>query len=262
MRRQHGVYFTPREIVGAQVRLVDALLRERLACPTGFADERVLIVDPACGAGAYPLEIMALAGDVRTRMRLFEALPGPAALARSHGLPVLEADALGVELVDQATIVVCIGNPPYRRQTRNSRVLLDGFSEEGGGVHRKNLHNDYVYFWRWALRMAFEARRGAAVVCFVTAASYLRGPAFVGMRRTLRRVLDEMWLIDLEGDQRAARASANVFPIRTPVAIALGVRYGDPSLATPAKVHCTRLSGTSAHKLAALSEVRRLEDLA
>jgi predicted helicase len=262
VRRLHGVYFTPREVVGAQVRLVEGVLRDRLGCPTGFADERVLIIDPACGTGAYPLEILSLTGDVRERMHLFESLPGPAAIARERGLPVDERDALTANLDDRgAPIVVCLGNPPYRRRTSSAVVSLDDFSQGDHGVHRKNLHNDYVYFWRWALRAACEARRGPAIICFITAASYVRGPAFVGMRRTLRRALDELWLIDLEGDQRAARASANVFPIRTPVAIALGVRYGDASPAAPASVHYTRLSGTSEQKLTALDAISEIEAL-
>jgi hypothetical protein len=247
-------------VVDAQVRLVELLLRERLGCSDGFGDERVLIVDPACGAGAYPLAILARMGEAQTRMRLFEALPGLAAIARARGLAVMEQDALTVSSVDGADIMVVIGNPPYRRRTRSDAVALDEFSHGAGGVHRKNLHNDYVYFWRWALRVAFEARQGPAIVCFVTAASYLRGPAFVGMRHVLRRALDELWIVDLEGDQRAARASANVFPIRTPVAIALGLRYATPAETAPAAVHYTRLTGTTAQKLAALEWVGRLDD--
>ncbi len=248
------MYFTPREVVSAQVRLVEAILCERLGCPTGFADERVRIVDPACGPGAYPLEILARVGDVRARMRLFEALPQLVSVARARGLPVEQRDALSVALEgNEAPILVCIGNPPYRRRTRHALVELDDFTQHGHGVHRKNLHNDYVYFWRWALRIGFEARSGPALVCFVTAASYLRGPAFGGMRRALRQLLDELWLIDLEGDQRAARASANVFPIRTPVAIALGVRYGAAAPSIPATVHYARLAGSAERKLATLA---------
>jgi len=77
----------------------------------------------------------------------------------------------------------------------------------------------------------------------------------------LRNALDELWLIDMEGDQRAARASANVFPIRTPVAIALGVRYGSTSESAPARVRYTRLAGTAAAKLARLASVGKPEDL-
>jgi hypothetical protein len=152
---------------------------------------------------------------------------------------------------------VILGNPPDRRRTSDNaaRALLDGFVS-GEGIHRKNLYNDYVYFWRWALRVACDARRGAAVVCFVTAAAYIRGPAFGGLRQKLRQSLDDLWLIDLEGDQRAARATDNVFPIRTPVAIALGVRYGPAKPEAPAFAWYARLQGRRDVKLAALESIR------
>jgi hypothetical protein len=256
------VYFTPPEVVGAQVRLVEYVLRERLRRPRGLGDERILIVDPACGAGDYPLAILKSAGGARARMRLFEALPELAAIARGQGLLVTECDALATDVSEDAEVMVILGNPPYRRRARHPRLELDDFRSGAAGVHRKNLHNDYVYFWRWALRVGFEARRGPAIVCLVTAASYLRGPAFVGMRAALRRAVDELWVIDLEGDQRAARASTNVFPIRTPVAIALGVRYGmDPDV-TPARVHYARIEGDAGHKRSVLARVNCPSDLA
>ena len=262
MRKQFGVYFTPPAVVGAQVRLVEDVLRGRLGCGEGFADERVLIVDPTCGGGAYPLAILGLVGlqrgDVVRRMRLWETLPEAVALSRARGLPAVQGDALEVIPALEAPIVVCIGNPPYRRRARTAD--LDGFARGTAGVHLKNLYNDYVYFWRWALGAALERRTGPAVVCLVTGASYLRGPAFAGMRRCLRQAFDDLWLIDLEGDSRAARASSNVFPIRTPVAIALGVRYSG-TVATPANVHYTRINGSAAAKLSTLGAVRRLHDL-
>ena len=103
----------------------------------------------------------------------------------------------------EAPIVVCLGNPPYKRQRQGGparQALLSNFFDPGAGRHAKNLYNDYVYFWRWALRAVFEQRVGPGIVSFVTAASYLRGPAFAGMRRLLRQVLDELWILDLEGD--------------------------------------------------------------
>ena len=263
VRKSHGVYFTPREVVGAQVRLVDDVLRRRLACDQGFGDERVLIVDPACGGGAYPLAILDMAGsrhpEVKQRLRLWESLPDAAALSRARGLPVFECDALHETPAFSEPVVVCIGNPPYRRRLKAG--TLEGFTEGVDGVHLKNLYNDYVYFWHWALRTALEQRHGAAVVCLVTAASYVHGPAFGGMRRRLRQGFDDLWLIDLEGDNRAARASSNVFPIRTPVAIALGVRYAPTSSPKPAHVHYARIAGTAASKLSALEAVQSVADL-
>jgi predicted helicase len=267
-RRHHGVYSTPAEVARAQVRLVDDLLRRRLGCEAGLVDARVTIMDPAVGSGVYPLAILDHCGPsavdaLKRRMRLFETRPGAAALARARGLPVEECDALASTLELDAPILVCLGNPPYRRRAADpsTRAGLADLADAADGIHLKNLYNDYVHFWRWALRTACEARRGPAVLCFVTAGSYLRGPGFGGLRRLLRQLLDEFWVVDLEGDQRAARASDNVFPIRTPVAIALGVRYAHTRPRSAARVHYARLTGSSADKRARLGALRSAADL-
>jgi hypothetical protein len=265
-RRSKGVYYTPSRLVRAQVRLVDALLRQRLGCVRGFGDQRVLTVDPAAGSGAYPLAIVDHVGsaEITSRMRLFEPQPGAAAIGRALGLPIEERDALEASVSLTSPIVVCLGNPPYRRGMSHprKRPLLDPFRDGAPGVHVKNLHNDYVYFWRWALRSVFEDRAGAGIVSLVTPASYLRGPAFGGLRQALRATLDELWVLDLEGDHLAARKTDNVFAIRTPVAVALGVRYGAGSNAkTEARVHYARIAGNRDTKLATLDSLKSVEDL-
>lgn len=133
--------------------------------------------------------------------------------------------------------------------------------DAGQGGHIKNLYNDYVYFWRWALWKVFEQSQGAGIVCFITAASYLRGPGFVGMREHMRRTFDELWILDLEGDSLGARKTKNVFNIQTPVAIALGVRYGEPKPDEPAKVHYAKLEGTREGKLEQLAAIQSFADI-
>ncbi len=58
LRKQLGVWYTPSEIVRYQVRRVDQLLRDELECPQGLADRRVVVLDPACGTGAYLIEVL------------------------------------------------------------------------------------------------------------------------------------------------------------------------------------------------------------
>lgn len=48
-----GVWYTPREVVHYQIQTVDRLLREELGCDRGLADEKVVVLDPCCGTGAY-----------------------------------------------------------------------------------------------------------------------------------------------------------------------------------------------------------------
>lgn len=186
-------------------------------------------------------------------------------------------------------VLVCMGNPPYEREQREEgderherkggwvrhgdpddplnrpilRDFIDPAVEVGAAVHVKNLYNDYVYFWRWALWKLFEnpEASGPGIVAFITASSYLRGPGFVGMRQKMRECFDELWILDLEGGNLGARRTENVFAIQTPVAIAIGVRYDEPRPDEPAVVRYAKLTGTRQEKLESLEQTRSFEDL-
>ena len=41
------------------------------------------------------------------------------------------------------------------------------------------------------------------------------------MRKVCAETFDELWILDLEGDDLGARKTANVFAIQTPVSIAI-----------------------------------------
>ena len=185
-------------------------------------------------------------------------------------------------------ILVCLGNPPYDRQQieqgdesekrkggwvrygeseegAEAKPILDDFLEParqaGQGVHLKNLYNDYVYFWRWALWKVFDSSQNGGIVSFITASSYLYGPGFAGMRKVMREVFDELWIIDLEGDNLGARKTDNVFSIQTPVAIAIGVRSSEPSKTSPARVWIARATGSEREKLAFLDQIDSFADI-
>lgn len=111
-----------------------------------------------------------------------------------------------------------------------SRPLLDAVTEPmkaaGLGGHLKNVYNDYVYFWCWAVWQATELPPGPGVVAFITASSYLDGVSMGGVRHLLRNAFDELWIVDLGGEGRGALTDDNIFDIRTPVAIGVGIRTG------------------------------------
>lgn len=67
LRKQLGVWYTPPDIVRYQVHKVNALLREELGCTLGFADENVVVLDPACGTGAYLIEVLHCAAETLRR---------------------------------------------------------------------------------------------------------------------------------------------------------------------------------------------------
>ena len=215
----------------------------------------------------------------------------PPEFRRSIMQEQLTQERISAQLVKQNTrVLVCIGNPPYDRESRapaenddsrrkggwvrhgepgagGATPILEDFiapvREAGEGIHLKNLYNDYVYFWRWALWKVFETfgQRDGGIVTFITASSYLRGPAFAGMRRKMREAFDELWIIDIEGDNLGARKTENVFAIQTPVAIAVGVRNGEPNPGQPARVWKVRFTGSAEEKLARLGAVESFGSL-
>lgn len=358
LRKDYGVYYTPVEVVQAQVRLVGELLETRFGAEKTFAQDGVITLDPAVGTGTYILaaakhgmdSAAAIRGPgarkgaataVARNLHAFEFLVGPYTVAHlrltrqivseggempTDGVHVYLADTLespyaqpptrlslvlrklGEEhkraqvVKSDTSIVVCIGNPPYDREQRDDGMRTDAkkggwvrfgdgedeyknrvrFEDRNGvrtecppllqdfltplgpaglGLHAKNLYNDYVYFWRWALWKVFETKNSGGIVSFITAASYLRGPGFAGMREVMRRTFDELYIIDLEGDNLGARKTENVFAIQTPVCIAIGVRIGEPEPDSPAEVLYTRIEGSRETKLSALANITTFDAL-
>ncbi len=58
LRKEMGVWYTPREIVRYMVERVDVVLRTELGIADGLADKNVYVVDPCCGTGAYVVEVL------------------------------------------------------------------------------------------------------------------------------------------------------------------------------------------------------------
>jgi len=94
LRKQLGVWYTPPEIVRYMVARVDAVLREELAVADGLADERVLVLDPCCGTGAYLVETVRRIADI-LKAKGGDALIGQdlkqAATTRVFGFEILPA---------------------------------------------------------------------------------------------------------------------------------------------------------------------------
>jgi len=336
LRKDVGAYYTPIEVVRAQVRLIDDLLVKRLGKPLGFADPGVVTLDPAAGTGTYLLGVIehalgrveaeqgagavpGQAAALAANLYGFELMVGPYAVTelrvsrslRDRGAelpkdgthiyltdtlespyaeppelplflkPIAEQHRRALELKSKVPVIVCLGNPPYDRheaaavgnQARTGgwvrwgddgkgagaifRDFLDPATAAGHGVHVKNLYNLYVYFWRWALWKVFECETagGPGVVSFISASSYLDGDAFCGMREHIRRLCDEIWILDLGGEGRGTRKTDNVFAIQTPVAIAVAVRSDKAKKKNSAKVHYARVEGGREAKLAALDAI-------
>jgi hypothetical protein len=79
------------------------------------------------------------------------------------------------------------------------------------------------------------------------------------MREVMRRVFDELWVLDLGGDSHGTRKTPNVFNIQTPVAIALGIRRKAASSSTPATVRYAKIvDDTREAKLTQLDGIANL----
>ena len=98
LRRDYGVYYTPREVVELQVRLASELLEKRFGKKLGFADDGVVFLDPAVGTGHVPVAavknglekvrlrsgpgaVPARARQMAENLHGFEILVGPYAVA-------------------------------------------------------------------------------------------------------------------------------------------------------------------------------------
>jgi predicted helicase len=189
--------------------------------------------------------------------------------------PVAAEGQLAADLKRAERFTVVIGNPPYDREQRvvgdharrkggvvrhgapGIRPLLEDLitplRENGLGHHAKNLYNDYIYFWRWAIWQAAQKPPGPGIVAFITASSFLDGVSSGGLRSLMRREFDEIWFVDLGGDGRGARQSDdNIFDILTPVAITIAIKTGIARNSL-CKVNYLRIDGSREDKLKMLA---------
>ena len=172
-----------------------------------------------------------------------ESTPGPMfvhEIAREAG----SADAVKRD----KPVMVVLGNPPYSGHSANAGDWITGLmrGKDGGGqtgsyfevdgepLRERNpkwLNDDYVKFIRFA-QWRIE-RTGEGVLGFVTNHSYLDNPTFRGMRQSLMKTFDEIYLLDLHGNARKKEQAPdgdrdeNVFDIQQGVAIGLFVKRAD-----------------------------------
>jgi predicted helicase len=133
-------------------------------------------------------------------------------------------------------ILVIVGNPPYSYQSRNTGGWIkdkvrDYRFVDGQRIKERvsqGLLDDYVKFIRFAQWKMENVERGAVGV--VTNHSWLDNPTFRGMRQSLMKTFDQIYVIDLHGNAKKQERAPdggddqNVFDIEQGVAISLFVR--------------------------------------
>ncbi|MGH4021804.1 MAG: type ISP restriction/modification enzyme [Pseudonocardiaceae bacterium] len=200
----------------------------------------------------------------------YRTQPPLASFLRAIADSTRRADRIKAEL----RVTVVIGNPPYRerasgdgswvelggfyggRRRDEDASLMSDFRLPGNGRNEYKLKNMAWYFWRWATWKVFDSpsAEGRGVVAFVTTAAYLRGAAFKGMRKYLRRTCDEGWIIDLSPEGMRPDVATRMFPkVQHPLAVGIFVRAEDDSTDEPAGVHYTAVHGKRPEKYAALA---------
>jgi hypothetical protein len=179
-----------------------------------------------------------LSNDERVRFYLTNALDiEELEISRLPFFSALAAESQqALEIKKQTPILVILGNPPYSGESTNQgawiRSLIEAYKQvDGRPLGEKNpkwLQDDYVKFLRFAQWKIEQA--GCGVVGMISNHAYLDNPTFRGMRQSLLRTYDEIYILNLHGNTRKRETcpdgspDQNVFDIQQGVAIALFVK--------------------------------------
>ena len=194
-----------------------------------------------------------LRDDERLQVYLTNTLE-PVEPQKSAFLPELSHEVEAAQEVKEKPILVILGNPPYSGHSKNKGAwitsAIDGYkytvertetgrdgddmpiySEEKKPLGERNpkwLNDDYVKFIRFAQLKMDAVDEG--IVGVITNHSWLDNPTFRGMRQSLMRSFDQIYVLDLHGNAKKREKTPdggkdeNVFDIEQGVAISLFVK--------------------------------------
>jgi hypothetical protein len=205
--------------------------------------------------GGYKLK-----GDDRLKFYLTNALEMQE-LSQSDLLimsSLSEESHLANEVKTETPILVILGNPPYFGRSSNfgdwiSKEIREYYQVDGHPLNEKNpkwLQDDYVKFIRFAQWKIDQA--GEGVLGFITNHGYLDNPTFRGMRQSLMKSFDEIYILDLHGNSLKKEKcpdgskDENVFDIMQGVAISIFIKRKNGS--KDCKVYHSELWGTRESK--------------
>ena len=164
-------------------------------------------------------------------------------------------------------VMVMIGNPPYSGESDNKgdwiTHLIEDYKKEPGGqvkLQERNpkwINDDYVKFLR--LAQMYVDRTGSGVVAYINNNGFLENPTFRGMRWSLLRSFDKIYVLNLHGNSQKKETAPdgskdeNVFDIMVGTSINIFIKNGkkDGDLA---EVYYSDLYGLRPDKYAFLSE--------
>ena len=163
------------------------------------------------------------------------------------GVSSLSVESRLAGKVKRNPVLVIMGNPPYSGISSNinewtEKLLkqdIDGaqsyYTVDGKplGERKVWLQDDYVKFLRFAQWKIQKAGKG--IVAMITNHAYLDNPTFRGMRQSLMKTFDEIFILDLHGNSLKKEIAPdggkddNVFDIRAGVSIVLFIKNNNTS---------------------------------
>ncbi|MDD3656470.1 MAG: N-6 DNA methylase [Atribacterota bacterium] len=188
-----------------------------------------------------------LAEDERFKLYLTNTLE----MEEIEQMPILiftsisEESHLAGKIKKEQPILVILGNPPYSGISSNvndwtEKLLKEDIEgcqsyykvdDKPLGEKKVWLQDDYVKFLRFAQWKIQTS--GSGVLGMITNHSYLDNPTFRGMRQSLMKTFDEIYILDLHGNSLKKETTPeggkdeNVFDIRQGVSIALFIKNKD-----------------------------------
>jgi len=130
-------------------------------------------------------------------------------------------------------IKVIIGNPPYLAASVN-QYDISAYKTETDGITKlqeknsKWLGDDYVKFFRFSEQIINENKEG--ILAFVSNNGFLDNPTFRGMRASLLRTFDKIYIINLHGNAKKNEIAPdgskdeNIFDIMQGVSLFVGIK--------------------------------------
>lgn len=168
-------------------------------------------------------------------------------------------------------ILIITGNPPYSGASANKGIFEEEIRSEykdslekeplaiirNGKIEKEKnpkwLLDDYVKFIRFA-EMKLNKQKEGGIFGFISNNSFLDNPTFRGMRYSLLKSFDKIYILDLHGNVRKKEISPdgskdeNVFDIMQGVSINIFVRYSNLGDSNLAKVYHYDLFGNREDK--------------
>lgn len=142
----------------------------------------------------------------------------------------------------EVPITAIIGNPPYSAKQNSvndnnanmkypklDERLANTYVKESTAINKNNLYDSYIRAFRWASDRISEK----GVIGFVSGAGFIDGNTADGLRKSLYKEFNHLYIFNLRGDARTSgeqrrKEAGNVFDSgsRTPIAISILVKDG------------------------------------